>query len=158
MSTLYTSVNIVISIITQAGQPYAAPQYNNPNIQMASVPPPTSVYNPNQPRVNTILQSSAASNLQGSQNNPCSGIVSFVINIPSYLFGTTQLSAINVNVQPVALNQQVPLIAPERNIGQNQATTAVSDGQNPSPSTWQQVWLIIFLSLLCKVGVVFVQF
>ena len=152
MNTLYTSVNIGISIITQAGQPYAALQCNNPNIEMPSVPPPTSVYNPNQPRVNTIPQSSAASNVQGFQSNPCSGVESFAINTPSYSFGTTQMPDLNAKGDPVTLNRQVPLnqqvllIAPDRIIGQNQPTTAVSDGQNPTPSTWQQVWLIIFFT------------
>ena len=83
--------------------------------------------------------------MQGFQSNPCSGVESFAINTPSYSFGTTQMPDLNAKGEPVPLNQQVLLIAPDRIIGQNQSTTAVSDGQNPTPSTCQQVWLIIFL-------------
>merc|ERR1712141_383242 len=104
--------------VQQARQPHTAPHYNYQNMQMSSFPPHSYASNPNQPMLNTVVQSSEASNMQGSESNPCSGLTSFVINIPSYIFGGTQMSAINVNLQPVPLNQQVPLIAPERNIAQ----------------------------------------
>ena len=138
-NALNDSAIIKILIIKQARQPYAAPHYNNQAMQMSSFPPHSYASNPNQPMLNTVVQSSAASNMQGSESNPCSGLASFVINIPSYIFGGTQMSAINVNLQPVPLNQQVPLIAPERNIAQNQATTTVSIEQKPTTTTCQQL-------------------
>ena len=85
--------------------------------------------------------------------------MSFFISVPAYLFdgtGSTGLSAMNVKVEAVHLNQQGPDIAPDRHIVQNQGTTAVSDRQNPSPSTWQQVWLMFYFYLvLCIVRAIF---
>lgn len=74
--------------------------------------------------------------MKRSQDNPCSGLVSFVVNIPSYLFdgaNTTTLSAMTIKVEAAHL------IAPERNIAQNQGTTTASIGQNPTTPTCQQV-------------------
>jgi len=64
--------------------------------------------------------------------------VSFIINIPSYVFGTangTQLSAINVNLQPVTSNQQVSLTEQGRTAEQAQGALSVAAGRTqPSPA------------------------
>jgi len=98
----------------QGAQPAATTYSNHQNIQMSSLQPPP--YQPNQQR---------------AQSNPCSDVVSFIINIPSYVFGTangTQLSAINVNLQPVASNQQVPLTEQGRAVEQAQGVTSIAVG------------------------------
>ena len=80
--------------------------------------------------------------MQGSQANPCSGLMNFVINMPAYLFGGTngtQLSALNVSIQAVPLNQQNPVTDPDRNVRQVHVVDTHGTEQNPASSTWQQV-------------------
>jgi len=111
-----------IPLNTQQGAQPVAPTYSgHQNIQMSSFQPPP--YQPNQQR---------------AQSNPCSDVVSFIINIPSYVFGTangTQLSAINVNLQPVTSNQQLPLTEQGRTAEQAQGALSVAAGRTqPSPA------------------------
>ena len=107
---------------------------------------------PFQPQVNTVFQSPAAYNMQGSQSNPCSGFVSFVVNIPAYIFGGatgTQLSAINLTVQPETVNQQTSATDQARNTRQVNVTATSGTEQNPARSEWQQVETMLFFSILC---------
>ena len=133
-----------VPFIKQVPRPNAPPAYNYQNIQMSSMQPGPLQYNPNQPLLGTNVQAPSTHNAQPAYNNPCSGLVSFVINMPSYFFGGPNgapLSAINVTVQPVPSNQQVPASEPARNVEQLQ--TAIADGaqQNLPRSTWEQVKL-----------------
>jgi len=104
-----------IPLNTQQGAQPAVQGYSgHQNMQMSSFQPPS--YQPNQQR---------------AQSNPCSDVVSFIINIPSYVFGTTngtQLSAINVNLQPVTSNQQTSLDQQGRTVEQVQGATGTAVG------------------------------
>ena len=86
---------------------------------------------------------------QRTQSNPCSGFVSFVINIPSYVFGAangSQLSAINVNVRPFAYDQQVPLMGQDRSAEQAQGATSAAIGRSQpiqAPATRKKVKFIV---------------
>ena len=117
--------------------------YSNQNTQMSSAPPHSYECNPYRPQANTVVQNPAAYNVQGGpQNNPCSGLMNFVINIPAYLFGGTngpQLSAINVNVQAVPFNHQNPVTNPDGSARQVHVMTTAGTEQNPASTTWQQV-------------------
>lgn len=140
------SLNSVICIIIQARQPFV-PLYNNDqNIHVSSVPPHTYQYNPNQAQVNPPVQIPASYNVQGTQNNPCSGVMSFFASMPAYLFGGTtgtQLSAINVSVQAIPVNQQHLVTDPDRNASQAPVTSTVGTGQRPTFNTWEKVQLIV---------------
>ena len=120
------------------GHQHPAYEFNRPPAHEIRQQP---AYEPNQ-------QPAYHPNQQRAQNNPCSGFVSFVINIPSYVFGGAngpQLSAINVNVQPLA-DQQVPLIEQNRNAEQAQGATSVAIGGNQphqAASTWEKVKYIV---------------
>jgi len=103
-----------VSNTQQAPQPDRPPYYNPQSIQTSYTQP--QYYGPTQQR---------------SQSNPCSAAMSFVINIPSYILGTgngTQVSAINVDIQPVADNAQAPLIRQDRSTNQTQVTTSLAIG------------------------------
>ena len=85
--------------------PTGADSYNNPSIQMASFPQSNLPYNANQANMNMNAPSA------GWQNNPCSGLMAFVVNFPASLFGSgnenaAQPVSFNVSIQPVAVNNQ----------------------------------------------------
>ena len=79
-------------------------------MQMASLPH-TSSYNPN---VNTDIQSAAQNNAQfmtGWQTNPCSGIMTYIVNLPASFFDTgngnaPQPISLNISLQPVSASNQ----------------------------------------------------
>ena len=111
-------------------------------MQMSSAAQHTYECNPNQRQANTFVESPAAYNVQGSQNNPCSDLMNFIINIPAYLFGGTngtQLSAINVSVQVVPMNQHYPVTDPDGSERQVHIMTAAGTEQNPTSPACQQV-------------------
>ena len=121
---------------------------HNPNQPHSNIPVRAAAYN--QPHSNTPVQA-PAQNMQGSQANPCSGLMNFVINMPAYLFGGTngtQLSALNVSIQAVPLNQQNPVTDPDRNARPVHVVTTVGTEQNPTPPTWQQVQLKVCFSVM----------
>ena len=132
-------VTTFLLIIPQNRQPLA-PRFNNQSTQRSSAPPRTYEYNPYQPQANTVVQSPAAYNAQGSQSNSCTDLMNFVVNIPAYLFSDasgTPLSSMSVNVQAVPLNQHYPVTDPDGTARQVRLTTAV--GTNPTSPAWQQV-------------------
>ena len=101
-----------------------------------SIQPGAFQYNhPNQPQFNTDAQSLPAYNAQGVPSSPCSDLVRFVINMPSYIFGGangTQLSAINVNIQPLPSSQHDSVSQPPRSGEPVQAITFDETQQNPT--------------------------
>ena len=83
--------------------------------------------------------------------------MSFFVSVPAYLFGGTagtHLSAINLSVQAVPLNQQHPVTYPGRNARQVHVTTAHRTEQNPTSTTWQKVQLTVFFLLFRYVNCV----
>ena len=72
---------------------------------MASFSQSNIAHNSHQANVNTNAP------IAGWQNNPCSGLMAFVVNIPASLFGSgnenaAQPVSFNVSIQPVAVDNQ----------------------------------------------------
>ena len=72
---------------------------------MPSFPQSNIAHNPNQANVNMNPPSA------GWQNNPCSGLMSFVVNFPASLFGSgnenaAQPGSLNLSIQLGAVNNQ----------------------------------------------------
>ena len=83
-------------------------------MEMAPLPHTSSSYNPNQAYGHTNIQDATQSNAQfitGWQTNPCSGIMTYVINLPASFFGSgnenvQQPVSFNFTLQPVATSNQ----------------------------------------------------
>ena len=129
--------SFAIFFVKQGNQSVLQSSHNYQHPQMPSVRPGPFQYNHNQAQLN--MNAPPAYSTQPTQSNPCSGLVSFVINMPSYIFRDTSLSAVNVTVQPVHPSQQDPAGEPVRGAEQVQTVVVGGAQQNLPTSTWERV-------------------